>query len=267
MPRRPARTPAPDRPGWWRFAAAERGRADRPKPDRAALVRFGVLIALVAGVGTVAAVHGLDRRELYAVVDRHGALAPLFAIAASALMVAALAPRTALAFVGGAVFGPLAGTGYVILGVTGGAAAAYGIGRVLGRDFVATRLRGRLALVEQAVAGGGLRAVVICRLIPLVPFGVSNYAFGTSSVPLRAFLSGTALGVVPATVGYAALGSATIHGDPAGVGLAGTFVAALAIAGSLGTYLVWRRRPGAVGVSGRIGRLDPAPATAAEARR
>ena len=45
---------------------------------------------------------------------------------------------------------------------------------VLGRDFVAHKLRGRLAQAEQAVSGRGVVSVAISRLVPLVPFCVSN---------------------------------------------------------------------------------------------
>jgi uncharacterized membrane protein YdjX (TVP38/TMEM64 family) len=184
-----------------------------------------------------------SRQGLLALVRSSHLVAPLVAVVGSAVLVMALAPRTLLSFVGGALFGAVAGAGYVILGVTAGALLAFGVGRFLGRDFVAGHLRGRLALIEQAVARQGLPAVVVCRLIPLVPFGVSNYAFGTTSVRFGQFLAGTMLGVVPATAAYAALGTATMNGDPRGATYAGAAVVLLGAGGSIGTYLVWRRRP------------------------
>jgi uncharacterized membrane protein YdjX (TVP38/TMEM64 family) len=170
-------------------------------------------------------------------------VAPLVAIVGSALLVVALAPRTLLAFVGGALFGTVAGAGYVIVGVTAGAGLSFYVGRFLGRDFVASHLRGRFALIEQAVARRALTAVMVSRLIPLVPFGMSNYALGTTSVGFVRYLVGTLLGAAPATAAYAALGAATMKGDPTGATYAGVAAALLAVGGSIGTYLVWRNRP------------------------
>jgi uncharacterized membrane protein YdjX (TVP38/TMEM64 family) len=170
-------------------------------------------------------------------------VAPLVAVVGSALLVVALTPRTLLSFVGGALFGTLAGSAYVLVGVTAGAVLAFCVGRFLGRDFVAGHLRGRFALIEKAVARRALTAVMVSRLIPLVPFGISNYALGTTSVGFGSYLAGTLLGATPATLAYAALGTATMKGDPTGATYAGIAVGTLAVGGAIGTYLVWRRRP------------------------
>jgi uncharacterized membrane protein YdjX (TVP38/TMEM64 family) len=176
-------------------------------------------------------------------VEHSQVVAPLVAVIGSALLVAAITPRTLLAFVGGALFGTTAGTVYVLAGVTAGAGLAFGIGRLLGRDFVSGHLRGRFAMVERAVAERALTSVLVCRLIPIVPFGISNYAFGTASVRTMPYLVGTIVGAAPATVAYAGLGAATMHGNATGVTYAGVAVAMLGIGGAIGTYLVWRRRP------------------------
>jgi uncharacterized membrane protein YdjX (TVP38/TMEM64 family) len=218
-----------------------------PEPSRrrhrAPAVRFAVLVLLVGGVGLVTLTAGLDRDQLLAAVAHSRVFAPAAAVVGSAVLIAALVPRTLLALVGGALFGTLSGSVYVLIGVTVGAAASYGIGRLLGRDFVEARLRGRLALFESAVTRRGTSAVVVSRLIPIVPFCVSNYAFGTTSVRPRQFIVGTVLGALPANVAYAALGSATVHQDWVGAKVAGGFVLALGIAGTIGTYFVWRKRP------------------------
>lgn len=209
----------------------------------AAAVRFGVLVALVGGLALMTLLVRPSRHGLLAAAHSSHVVAPLLAIVGSAVLIVAVTPRTLLAFVGGALFGPLAGSGYVLVGVTAGSVLAFVIGRLLGQDFVGSHLRGRFALMEKAVARRALTAVTVSRLIPLVPFGISNYALGTTSVRLRPFLTGTLLGAAPATVAYAALGAATIEGNPTGTAYAGVAVAVLGVGGAVGTYLVWRRRP------------------------
>jgi uncharacterized membrane protein YdjX (TVP38/TMEM64 family) len=83
----------------------------------------------------------------------------------------------------------------------------------------------------------------VSRLIPLVPFGLSNYAFGTASVRTGPYVIGTIVGAAPATVAYAALGAATVHHQTAAAAWAGLAVALLGVGGIIGTALVWRRRP------------------------
>ena len=202
-----------------------------------------ILVGLVAALFVATLVAGLDKDALLNAAGGNGLFAPAAAVIGSALLVAALVPRTLLALAGGALFGTVLGAVYVLVGVTTGAALAFCVGRLLGRTFVSTRLRGRVAVVEAAVARRGVWAVVVCRLIPIVPFALSNYAFGTTSVRPRQMITGTMLGALPATVAYAALGSATMQGDWLGAKVAGGCVLALGACGVIGTYLVWRRRP------------------------
>jgi uncharacterized membrane protein YdjX (TVP38/TMEM64 family) len=202
-----------------------------------------ILVGLVAALFVATLVAGLDKDALLNAAGGNSLFAPAAAVIGSALLVAALVPRTLLALAGGALFGTVLGAVYVLVGVTTGAALAFCVGRLLGRSFVSTRLRGRVAVVEAAVARRGVWAVVVCRLIPIVPFALSNYAFGTTSVRPRQMITGTMLGALPATVAYAALGSATMQGDWLGAKVAGGCVLALGACGVIGTYLVWRRRP------------------------
>jgi uncharacterized membrane protein YdjX (TVP38/TMEM64 family) len=247
MARLPAPGKDPSRHARYRVETFSLGRVPIPTPRRsvkAAAVRFGVLVAIVAGLGLMTLLAHPSRHGLVAAVHHSQLMAPMVAVSGSALLVAALTPRTLLSFVGGALFGTMAGTGYVLLGVTAGAVLAFGVGRILGRDFVAGHLRGRFALMEQAVARRALLAVLVSRLIPLVPFGISNYALGTASVRFRSYLIGTLVGATPATVAYAALGAAAMRGDSTGTVWAGVAVGVLGVGGAIGTYLVWRRRPG-----------------------
>jgi uncharacterized membrane protein YdjX (TVP38/TMEM64 family) len=206
-------------------------------------LRFGGLVLLVLMLGAGALAVGPDKAALLGALRSSSVFAPLAVVLGSALLVAAMVPRTLLALVGGALFGTVSGSAYVLVGVTVGATIAYVVGRFLGRGYVSTRLRGRLALIESWVARHGIWAVVISRMIPMVPFAVSNYAFGTTSVRTRQFVSGTILGALPATLAYAALGSATMHQNWLGTKIAGASVIILGIGGTIGTYLVWRRHP------------------------
>ncbi|WP_372729855.1 TVP38/TMEM64 family protein, partial [Nocardioides sp.] len=53
----------------------------------------------------------------------------------------------------------------------------------------------------------GFTTVLVARLIPLVPFSSANYAFGVTSVTWPAYASATAVGILPGTALYVAVGA------------------------------------------------------------
>ncbi len=224
---RPSATVAQQRP-WYRTRAA---------------YRFGVLTVLLTALFVIMVVVHPTRHSLANAMDTEGVFAPLIAVGATALLTTAMVPRTVLSAVGGLLFGWMPGAGYILIGVTLGAVAAYTVGHFLGREFMARHLKGRLLHIEQAVANRGILAVAVSRMVPIVPFCISNYIFGTTSVRFLPFVAGTLFGAMPATLAYAALGSATAHHNATGMTIAGAVVATLGIGGSIGTFLMWRRRP------------------------
>jgi len=73
------------------------------------------------------------------------------------------------------------------------------------------------------------------RLVPLVPYIAINYASGLSGVKFRHYALGSALGMVPGSLAYAALGA---YGtNPWGLAAAGSALIILAVGGSW-----WARR-------------------------
>ena len=77
----------------------------------------------------------------------------------------------------------------------------------------------------------GVAAVVVARLTPVLPFTIVNYGAGVSAVSLRDFLVGTAVGIVPGTVGYAAIGASA--GRSAAIFAASLVVGTLLFVGAL----------------------------------
>jgi len=232
-------------------------KADRPRPrplaSRPARIRFAILVILVVTLVVGTLIIGPDRHNLVQAASMTGPAAAAIAVAGSALLAVAVVPRTLLALVAGALYGWLPGTMYSLIGVTLGASIAFVIGRTLGREFIRARLHDRLATLERMLSRWGLLAVAIARLIPLVPFGISNYAFGVTSVPVARFALGTLLGAFPATAAYAVLGSATTHGEPRLAAAAGVVVIGLGIGGSIGSCLLGRNQ--LVGLARRVPRM------------
>jgi uncharacterized membrane protein YdjX (TVP38/TMEM64 family) len=195
-------------------------------PSRRPHIRFSLLVFLVGGLAAVVFSSGVPRpEELRTAVATLGLAGPLLAVAGTAMLSAAMVPRTVLAAAGGLLFGPFTGAAYVLIGAAAGALVAFAIGRWLGRDFIATRRRA--AGVDRWLGARGFLGVLTLRLLPIAPFGLVSYAFGTTAVSMRAFLAGTALAIVPSTVVYASLGAHALA--PGTAGFAWSLAAALAL--------------------------------------
>lgn len=195
------------------------------------VARFAVLL-LVLGVFGLAllVVPRPEVAELPRLADRLGPLAPVAAVGGGALLMVALIPRTAVTVAWGAIFGPLAGAGYTLAAALLAATAAFAVGRLLGREFVAERLRGRLARLDHWFSRQSVLGVIGVRLLPVGGFGLVSYCYGTTGARLGPFLLGSMLASTPSAFGYAAVGAAVVSPDevdwlavaPAGLGLIAT---------------------------------------------
>lgn len=116
-------------------------------------------------------------------------------------------PASALTIASGLLFGLAIGATVVVFAATLGAWLAFLLARSLGRDGVSRIRWARVASVDAMLERRGLISVLVVRLVPLFPFMAVNYAAGLSAVRQRDYLLGTAAGIVPATVGYTALGA------------------------------------------------------------
>ncbi|MGK5741897.1 TVP38/TMEM64 family protein [Micromonospora sp. URMC 103] len=200
-----------------------------------ATVRFALLLLLIAACGLLLlVVPRPDPSELPRLADRLGAAAPVTAVAGGALLLVALVPRTFITLASGAIFGPLEGAGYALAAALVAAAAGFAVGRLLGREFVAARVRGRLARLDGWFSRQSVLGVITVRLVPIAGFGLVSYGYGTTGARMLPFLAGSVIAAAPSAFGYAAIGAAVASpGDvhwyavaPAGLGLIASLVLA-----------------------------------------
>ena len=178
-----------------------------PAQRRSALIRAVVLVLLVGFATAVALRIGLPAvAEIQAWVASLGPAAPaLFVLGYAAATLAPL-PKNILSAVAGLVFGLVAGIAIVLVAAVLGAIVAFVLGRTLGREAVQRFTGTRVARVDALLRRRGILAVIGVRLVPVVPFTAVNYAAGLTSVGVRDYVVGTAVGIVPGTVAYVALG-------------------------------------------------------------
>ena len=108
-----------------------------------------------------------------------------------------LVPITAMILITAIIFGPVMGSLYSIVGSLVGAAVTYAIGRFLGQDFVRKIAGAKWRRLEQKIRKTGIVAVTTLRLLPIAPFTVVNIISGAFKVPLRDYILGSLLGLLP----------------------------------------------------------------------
>jgi uncharacterized membrane protein YdjX (TVP38/TMEM64 family) len=118
-------------------------------------------------------------------------------------------PGAVFTIAAGFIYGALAGTAVAITGATIGAALAFLVARYLVRgriEKLATQ-NDNFRAIDSAVGAQGWKIVGLLRLSPLIPFNVSNYFYGVTSIRFWPYLLASAAGMLPGTWLFAYLGA------------------------------------------------------------
>ncbi len=178
--------------------------------NRSTWVKFGILALFLVGVVLGLKAIGIDVTQITpnrvrAFVLSFGTLAPLVYLGAYAQPLVPL-PASIMTAAAGLAFGPIWGMVAAVAGATARACGQFLVARLLGREAVEKLIKGRLARLDQQVGQHGLKAVLLVRLIPNVPFDMQNYGFGFSQVRFSAYALGTLVGILPGSFAYVYLG-------------------------------------------------------------
>ncbi len=176
------------------------------------------MFALVLAVAALAAIASqLPLRDLPDAVARLGPLAPVLGVVVGAALLIAMIPRTPVSLACGLLFGALPGAVCALLVSLIAATVTFAAGRWLGRDFVARylaragtggRLRRQWARLETWVTREGVLAVGAVRALPIGPYGLAGYVYGTSGIRVRHYSLGTLIAAAPSAISYAMVGAA-----------------------------------------------------------
>jgi uncharacterized membrane protein YdjX (TVP38/TMEM64 family) len=212
---------------------------------RRAVARLAVLaLAIVAAFLAVAAA-GIGPSDAQRWVASAGAAGPILFVLAGGALGVALFPGHVTAAVAGVLFGTVAGTALALAAAVLGAGLCFLASRKAGAEAVLALLGPRGRFWRAWLATNGFKAVLVSRLAPGVPSGVVNYASGLAGIRPRAFLAAVALGALPKTIAYVALGGAL--SDPLSMrgAVAVSLYVGAALAGALVARKLVRSRPAA----------------------
>jgi uncharacterized membrane protein YdjX (TVP38/TMEM64 family) len=177
-------------------------------------VRLAMLVIAAACAFTILAVSGsFSTHQVEDWFDDVGWAGPLVFIAVSSLLTVACFPGPLLAGAAGLLFGTALGTMTAIVAATLGATMACAIGRFVAGDAVEELGGPRVRAFAAWVGRRGFLSVLYARIAPGIPYNVVNYACGLTTIPFVTFAAATAIGIVPRTFAYAALGGSLGHLD------------------------------------------------------
>jgi uncharacterized membrane protein YdjX (TVP38/TMEM64 family) len=169
---------------------------------RRALIKaviFAVFIAAAIGLVRFTPVQDyLTAEALSGLLAGAGLWAPVAFILIYAIGVCLFVPGSILTGIGAVIFGAYWGFVYVWVGAMIGAAAAFCIGRTLGRDFAASLIGDRLRAYDDSIERNGFAAVLYLRLI-YFPFTPLNFGLGLTKVHFRDYFFGTGVGILVGT--------------------------------------------------------------------
>jgi uncharacterized membrane protein YdjX (TVP38/TMEM64 family) len=192
-----------------------------PTPDRRRLrliLRFGpallVLLAIVILVRTgVLGDLSIDnlrthRGELIAFVRAHPAESVLAYLAVYVVTVALSLPTALiLTLTGGFLFGPWLGGSAAAVGCTVGATIVFLITRLTAGDAVEARTGARVRVLAEEIRKDAFFYLLTLRLIPVMPFWLTNVAAGLIAIRVSTFFTATLIGIWPVGLIYAGVGS------------------------------------------------------------
>jgi uncharacterized membrane protein YdjX (TVP38/TMEM64 family) len=192
-----------------------------PVPTMASRSSWQRLLPLLVLGGGIAAFFalGLNKNVTFDALRQHrGELMAFVAgmpVKAVLIYVLVYAAATAFSLPGGAVltltggflFGNLLGTAYTVIAASIGATALFLAARTALGDVLRGKAGPFLARMEEGFKANALSYLLVLRLIPAFPFFIVNLVPAFLGVPLRTYVIGTFLGIIPGTFVFSSIGA------------------------------------------------------------
>ncbi len=201
-----------------------------------------IAIALFCIIATVVGIYllgGINQKDLQLWLQKMGMWAPIIYILIYSIATICILPSTPLNLTGGAIFGSVWGTVWTSIAAILAAMLSFGFSRTIGRNLVEKRLAGKWQSIDREMHQGGFFYMFAIRLLPLIPYGLVNFAAGLTSIKFRDYFFGTLLGTVPGILPFVMMGAgltALKQGDVF------PMLIALALTGILVGTATWYRR-------------------------
>jgi|LNFM01.1.fsa_nt_gb uncharacterized membrane protein YdjX (TVP38/TMEM64 family) len=112
-----------------------------------------------------------------------------------------------LTLAGGLLFGWLISTATTVVAATIGATIVFLVARSSIGEGVASKVGPWLSRLSEGFRENALSYLLFLRLVPAFPFVIVNLAAAVLGVPLRSYMLGTFIGIIPGTAAFSVAGS------------------------------------------------------------
>ncbi len=198
--------------------ATRTSQQDLYKRAMSSLRRFWPLLLILCLLGAVFATGLQNTLSWPALAAREDALrhwvtaSPVLAALAyvglyAAVVAVSIPGAIWLTLAGGLLFGTLAGTVLAVLGAGLGATLLFLAARSALAPLLERQARPFLARVRPGLEREGFSYLLALRLVPVVPFWLSNLAPALVGMRLAPFVAATFLGIIPGTAVFASIGA------------------------------------------------------------
>ncbi len=151
-----------------------------------------------------------------------------------------LFPAGLLTAIGGAVFGPVLGTAFTVVGATGCAMWEFLVARYVGRDWAMKKFGKHISKIDDHLDKHGIWTLLLIRFIPNLPYDVQNYCLGLTKIKFPVYSIGTFFGIIPGTFAFCYLGRSLFEGNVGKI-----LIAVLIIAGLILFQRWYKKKKGA----------------------
>ncbi|SKA24968.1 Uncharacterized membrane protein YdjX, TVP38/TMEM64 family, SNARE-associated domain [Enhydrobacter aerosaccus] len=111
-----------------------------------------------------------------------------------------------LTMTGGFLFGLWIGAGLSVAGATSGAIVIFLVARLAVGDLLRARAGPFMARMAEGFEKNAFNYLLLLRLVPVFPFWVVNLVPALLGMNTRSYVAATAIGIIPATLAFAAVG-------------------------------------------------------------
>ena len=166
-----------------------------------------IILCIIATAVGVVVIDSIDRQQLQIWLETAGIYAPILYVVLYTLATWLILPSTPLNLTGGAIFGIWWGTIWTTVAALVAAISAFIFTRTIGRNFIAQKLAGRGNAIDAEIRQGGLFYIFAVRLLPIIPYGIVNFAAGLTSIRIKDYFLGTLLGTLPGVLPFVMMGA------------------------------------------------------------
>ena len=180
---------------------------------KSGMLRLIVLIAIVIALFCAMKFLPVQEwlRNFNAWVAHMGVTGIFIFIGVYAVATVLLAPGSLLTIGAGFAFGLWKGFLAVSAGSTLGAGLAFLVARFIARSRVEAiaKENDRFRRIDNAIGKQGAKLIFLLRLSPVIPFNISNYFYGLTSVKFWPYVLVSWIGMIPGTFLYVYIGTAS----------------------------------------------------------